>query len=125
VIYRITADLLVVLHLSFIVFVMLGGLLVFKWRRVAILHLPAVVWAVLLELNSWICPLTPWEQQLRQVAGENGYAGSFIAHYLMPVMYPPGLDEPTQLMLALAVILVNLPVYGWLLGRWVFGSPLR
>jgi hypothetical protein len=125
VIYRITADLLVVLHLSFIVFVMLGGLLVFKWRRVAILHLPAVVWAVLLELNSWICPLTPWEQQLRQVAGETGYAGSFIAHYLMPVMYPPGLDEPTQLMLALAVILVNLPVYGWLLGRWVFGSPLR
>jgi hypothetical protein len=125
VIYRITADLLVVLHLSFIVFVMLGGLRVLKWRRVAILHLPAVVWAVLLELNSWICPLTPWEQQLRQVAGDSGYAGSFIAHYLMPVLYPPGLDEPTQLMLALAVILVNLPVYGWLLGRWVFGSPLR
>ncbi len=123
--YRIAADLLVVLHFAFIVFVVLGGLLAFKWRRMVFLHLPAVIWAVLLELNSWICPLTPWEQQLRQVAGESGYAGSFIAHYLMPVLYPPGLDEPTQLMLAVAVILINLLVYGWLLGRRVFGSPLR
>ncbi|MDH3979961.1 MAG: DUF2784 domain-containing protein [Gammaproteobacteria bacterium] len=123
--YRIAADLLVVLHFSFIVFVVLGGLLAFKWRRVMFLHLPAVIWAVLLELNSWICPLTPWEQQLRQGAGEAGYTGSFIAHYLMPVLYPPGLDEPAQLMLAVAVILINLLIYGWLLGRRVFGSPLR
>lgn len=123
--YRIAADLLVVLHFAFIVFVVLGGLLAFKWRRMVFLHLSAVIWAVLLELNSWTCPLTPWEQQLRQMAGESGYAGSFIAHYLMPVLYPAGLDEPTQHMLAVAVILINLLVYGWLFGRRVFGSPLR
>jgi hypothetical protein len=123
--YRIAADLLVVLHLAFIVFVLLGGLLVFKWRRVAILHLPAVIWAVLLELNGWGCPLTPWEQQLRQLAGTPDYTGGFIVHYLMPVLYPAGLDPPTQVMLAGIVILVNVLVYGWLLGRQVFRSPLR
>jgi hypothetical protein len=123
--YRIAADLLVVLHLAFIVFVLLGGLLALKWRRVAFLHLPAVIWAVLLELNGWGCPLTPWEQQLRQLAGDPGYTGGFIAHYLVPVLYPPGLDQPTQFMLAIIVILANLMIYGWLLGRQVFRPPLR
>ena len=123
--YRIAADLLVVLHLAFIVFVLLGGVLVLKWRRVAILHLPAVTWAVLLELNGWVCPLTPWEQQLRQLAGDLDYTGGFIAHYLVPVLYPPGLDHSTQVMLAGIVILVNVLAYGWLLGRQVFRPPLR
>jgi len=121
--YRIAADLLVILHLAFIVFVLLGGLLVIKWPRMAILHLPAVAWAVLLELNGWGCPLTPWEQQLRQLAGEPGYTGGFIAHYLTPVLYPPGLDHPTQVTLAVIVILVNVLAYGWLLGRRVFRPP--
>jgi hypothetical protein len=125
VIYSIAADLLVVLHLGFIVFVVLGGLLVYKWPRVMFVHLPAVIWAVLLELNSWLCPLTPWEQQLRQLAGENGYAGGFIAHYLLPVIYPPGLDPPTQLMLAIFVIVVNLLAYGGLFLRQAFRSTRR
>ena len=79
-IYSIAADLLVVLHLGFIVFVVLGGLLVYKWPRMVWLHIPTVIWGVLLELYRLPCPLTPWEQQLRQLAGENGYAGGFIAH---------------------------------------------
>ncbi len=115
--YRIAADLLVILHLAFIVFVVLGGLLAFQWPRVPWLHLPAVVWGVLVELYGWLCPLTPWEQQLRLLAGENGYSGSFIAHYIMPVIYPPWLDPPTQLMLAVFVLTVNLLVYGALLAR--------
>jgi len=110
--YRFGADALVVLHLAFIGFVLLGGLPVLRWRGVALLHVPAVVWAVLLELNGWYCPLTPWEQQLRRAAGEAGYAGGFIAHYLLPVIYPAGLTRHVQLVMAGAVIAVNAIVYG-------------
>ena len=115
--YTLTADAIVVLHLAFVVFVVLGGLLVFRWPRVSILHLPAVVWGVLLELYGWRCPLTPWEQQLRQLANSPGYSGGFIENYLLPVLYPAALTPPTQLMLATFVIVVNLLVYGWLLRR--------
>lgn len=115
--YALAADALVLLHLAFILFVVLGGLLVaYRWQ-VLFLHLPAVAWGVLLELNGWICPLTPWEQQLRLAAGEAGYSGGFIAHYLLPLIYPAGLNRAVQLWLALGVVLVNLAIYGWLLLR--------
>ena len=115
--YSLAADLLVLLHLAFIVFVVLGGLLVWRWWRVVFVHLPAVIWAVLLEFYGWLCPLTPWEQQLRQAAGENGYSGSFIAHYLLPLIYPAGLTHNVQLLMGLGVLLINLLIYGWLLWR--------
>ena len=115
--YSLAADLLVLLHLAFIVFVALGGLLVWRWWRVVFVHLPAVIWAVLLEFNGWLCPLTPWEQQLRHAAGEGGYTGSFIAHYLLPLIYPAGLTRNAQLLLGIGAILVNLLIYGWLLWR--------
>jgi Protein of Unknown function (DUF2784) len=110
--YRCAADALVVLHLAFVGFVVLGGLSVFRWPRVALAHVPAIMWAVLLELNGWLCPLTPWEQQLRLAAGEAGYAGGFIAHYLLPVIYPEGLTRNVQLVLAGVVVAVNAGVYG-------------
>ena len=115
--YSLAADLLVLLHLAFIVFVVLGGLLVWRWWRVVFVHLPAVIWAVLLEFNGWLCPLTPWEQQLRHAAGEGGYTGSFIAHYLLPLIYPAGLTRNAQLLLGAGALLVNLLIYGWLLWR--------
>lgn len=115
--YAIAADLLLVVHLLFIGFVIAGGLLVCKWRWLVLLHLPAVVWAALLEFRGWICPLTPWEQQLRQAAGQSGYQGSFIEHYLMPVLYPAGLDNGMQVLLGGAVILVNVAIYCWILLR--------
>lgn len=115
--YSLAADLLVLLHLAFIVFVVLGGLLAWRWWRVVFVHLPAVIWAVLLEFYGWLCPLTPWEQQLRQAAGENGYSGSFIAHYLLPLIYPAGLTHNVQLLMGLGVLLINLLIYGWLLWR--------
>lgn len=111
------ADLLVLLHLAFIVFVLLGGLLVWRWWRVVFLHLPASVWGVLLEFNGWQCPLTPLEQQLRVAAGEAGYSGSFIAHYLLPVIYPAGLTPGFQMALGAGALLINLVIYGWLLLR--------
>jgi hypothetical protein len=79
------------------------------------LHLPASVWGVLLEFNGWQCPLTPLEQQLRVAAGEAGYSGGFITHYLLPVMYPAGLTPAFQVALGTGALLINLVIYGWLL----------
>ncbi|MCF8200023.1 MAG: DUF2784 domain-containing protein [Sulfuritalea sp.] len=110
---RIAADFLVVLHLGFIIFVGLGALLCLRWKKIVWLHLPAVVWAAAIEFRRGICPLTPLEQQLRLAAGEAGYSGSFIEHYLLPVIYPAGLDATFQYILGTLVILVNLVTYGW------------
>ena len=115
--YTLTADAIVVLHLAFVIFVVAGGLLVFRWRRVALLHLPAVVWAVLLEFNGWLCPLTPLELRLRASGGQAGYGGGFIEHYILPVLYPAELDKVMQVEIGSLVIAVNIAVYGWLLWR--------
>ncbi len=115
--YRLAADFLVLLHLGFIVFVMLGGLLVLKWHWVSLLHLPTVIWGFVIEYRGGICPLTPWENSLRRLAGQEGYAEGFIEHYILPIIYPPGLTRDIQLTLAIAVVTVNLVVYGWLLWR--------
>lgn len=115
--YRILADLLVALHLLFVLFVVLGGLLVL-WRNWLVsLHLPAAIWGVLLEFAGWTCPLTPWEQSLRRLAGEAGYRGGFIEHYLIPLLYPYGLTPAIQRALGLLVIGSNVLIYGAVLWR--------
>lgn len=110
--YAILADLLVVVHLAFVVFVVLGGLLVLRWRRTAWLHVPAAVWGALIELRGWVCPLTPWENRLRRLAGDAGYTGGFIEHYVLPVLYPGALTRQIQIGLGLAVIVLNVVIYG-------------
>ncbi|MGD8998799.1 MAG: DUF2784 domain-containing protein [Granulosicoccaceae bacterium] len=115
--YSLVADLLVVVHLGFIFFVVFGGLLVLKWRRLVYVHLPAALWGALLELFGWLCPLTPWEKQLRLAAGEEGYTVSFVEHYLLPIVYPPHLGRELQIGLGLFVVVINIAVYGWLLAR--------
>lgn len=115
--YRLAADAVVLLHLGFVVFVVAGGLLVFRWRRVALLHLPAVVWAVLLELRGWLCPLTPLELSLRASGGQAGYSGGFVEHYILPVLYPAELDSTLQIALGSFVIVINVVLYSWLLWR--------
>lgn len=109
--WRAFADLVVVLHLAFIVFVIAGGLLALRWRRVAWLHLPAVAWAVFIQVFSVGCPLTPLENVLRRAAGASGYSESFIDHYLVPLVYPPGLTPGIQLVLAALLLAVNAAVY--------------
>jgi len=113
------ADLLVVAHLAFICFVVLGGLLALKWPRAAFLHIPAAVWGALLEFQGWLCPLTPLEQHFRTAAGEAGYTGSFIEHYLLPIIYPADLTRDLQLQLGVFVVVINAAIYGWLLARYV------
>ena len=111
------ADLLLVLHLAFIVFVVLGGVLVWRWRWVAWLHLPAVVWGAAIEFVSGVCPLTPMENRLREQAGELGYPHSFIEQYLAPLIYPGSLTPSVQIYLGAAVLLINIVIYGFLLHR--------
>ena len=111
--YRLLADATVAFHLVFIAFVVVGGFLVLRRPWVAWLHLPAVAWVAWLEFTGAICPLTPLENTLRTRAGEAGYAGGFIDHYLMPVIYPVGLTPQIQTMLGIAVLVLNVIVYSW------------
>ena len=115
--YRLLADLVVVLHLAFVVFVVVGGLLVLRWRWVAWLHVPAALWGALIEFFGWVCPLTPLERWLRRRAGEVGYEGGFVEHYLLPILYPGGLTREIQVLLGVAVVAVNAGLYGWVLWR--------
>ena len=109
--YVLFADLVLVLHATFILFVVFGGLLVF-WRRSLIwLHIPAALWGILIELQGWVCPLTYLENDLRAAAGSSGYTGGFINHYLVPLIYPSGLTLEMQVMLGLAVLFVNVVIY--------------
>lgn|SRR5689334_9098142 len=111
--YAWAASAVVALHFAFIAFVILGGLLVVRDARWAWLHLPAVGWVVFLELTGAICPLTPLENTLRSRAGESGYGGGFIDHYLTPIIYPSGLTPQIQMLLGIAVLVLNVAVYAW------------
>jgi hypothetical protein len=115
-IYRALADLILALHLVFVLFVVLGGLLVLRWPRIAWLHIPAAIWGVLIEYTGWICPLTPLENALRTRGGEAGYNGGFIEHYIQP-LYPAGLTRSTQVVLGTLVLVLNLTAYGIALSR--------
>jgi uncharacterized protein DUF2784 len=104
-----------IFHIGFVVFVALGGLLVWRWRRIAWLHLPCTVWGVLVQLKPFVCPLTPLEKHLRALGGLAPYRGGFIAHYIYPVLYPAGMTRGVQIALGLAVMVLNLAVYGGLI----------
>ena len=112
--YSALANAVLVLHAAFVVFVLFGGLLALHWRRLPWLHLPSVLWVILIELNGWICPLTPLENRLRETAGAQGYSGGFIEHYLLPLVYPPGLTPGLQALFATIVSGVNIAVYSLL-----------
>ena len=114
---RLLADLVLLLHAAFVAFVVAGGLLVLRRPRLAWLHLPAAAWGAAIEFGGWICPLTPLENRLRAAAGEAGYAGDFVGHWLQVLVYPPGLTRGWQFGLGVAVIAVNAAMYLVLLRR--------
>ena len=116
-IYRALADLVLALHLVFVLFVVLGGLLVLRWPSAAWLHIPAAIWGVLIEFTGWICPLTPLENSLRTRGGEAGYNGGFIEHYIQPLLYPAGLTRSTQVVLGSLVLALNLTAYAIMVSR--------
>ncbi|HOS96200.1 MAG TPA: DUF2784 domain-containing protein [Deltaproteobacteria bacterium] len=116
-VYQYLADGVVVVHLAFILFVLLGGLTIPAWPRMAWVHLPCVLWGAMVESAGWICPLTPLENFLRSRAGQGSYGGDFVLHLIEPVIYPPWLTREIQLFLGSLVVLVNLCVYGLVILR--------
>ena len=115
--YPLLTDLILLVHMAFVVFVLFGGLLVLRWRWIAWAHLPAAAWGAIIEFTGWICPLTPLENWLREQAGQASYRSDFITHYLLPVLYPDDLTHEVQLLLGTVVLAINISVYGWLWRR--------
>jgi len=114
----VAASLVVLVHLAFVAFAALGGLLVLFRPRAAWLHLPCALWGAIVELTGWICPLTPLENSLWRMAGEAGYAGGFIARHIVPVLYPAGLTRADQIVLGTVLVLFNAAVYALAWRRW-------
>jgi hypothetical protein len=118
ILYHLLAELVVVAHLVFVLFVLFGGLLAARCRAMLWLHLSAATWGAFVEFSGWICPLTPLEIRLREKAGEAGSRSDFVARYLLPLLYPEGLTRDAQVALGMAVIVVNLLIYSWILRRY-------
>ena len=120
-IYRLLADFMVVVHFAFVLFAIGGGFFVRRWGRLAWLHLPSFLWATLIALKGWICPLTPLENWFRVKGGEVGYGMSFVEHYVEPLLYPALLTRNLQILLGLFLLILNLGIYGWIIFRRVWG----
>lgn len=113
--YHLLADLVVIIHLTFVLFSVAGALLVIGWRKIFYLHLPAAVWAAWIEFSGKICPLTPLEKWLRIKGGDAGYSGDFVGHYILSILYPSGLTREVQFILGGVVVGVNIIIYGYIL----------
>lgn len=109
--YRALGDTVLLIHLLFILFVLAGGLLALRWPKWVWVHLPAALWGAAIEFMGWICPLTPLENHFRQAAGDAGYAGGFVEHYLLPALYPHALTREIQIAMGAVVVVLNLIVY--------------
>lgn|SRR5574341_1041635 len=115
--YRLAADALVGLHLAFVFFVVLGGFLALRWRRLAWVHAPAALWGAIIEFMGWVCPLTPLENHFRGLAGQGGYPGGFVEHYLIPLLYPADYTTGLRLTLGALVVVLNAVAYGLYFSR--------
>jgi hypothetical protein len=105
------AELVVVLHFCFVLFVLFGGVLALRWPKMVWVHLPAAAWGALISFAGWVCPLTPLEKWLRRQGGAAGYEGGFVEHYILPVLYPRGLTHEVQIALGVIVIFLNVLIY--------------
>ena len=112
--YPLLADLVLIVHLVFVVFVLCSGLFVLRWQWIAWLHLPAAAWGAVVEFAGWICPLTPLENWLRVLGGKVSDEHDFTARYLLPILYPEDLTRGLQLLLGTVVVVLNAAVYWWL-----------
>jgi hypothetical protein len=115
--FRLAAEAVLLTHLAFIVFALLGAAIAARWRWIVFVHLPAATWGFFIELTGRICPLTYLENYLRIKAGQSGYTESFIEHYLLPIIYPAGLTREIQFLIAAVVLAVNIALYGWICFR--------
>lgn len=111
--YLLLADLVVIIHLLFIIFAILGGLLLLVRRYLVFIHLPAFIWSAMISFKGWICPLTPLENSLLKAAGEEGYSGGFVGHYITPIIYPERLTPNTQIIFGILVVVINIGIYAF------------
>jgi len=109
--YRLLADIVVIIHFVFVIFALFGGILVLKWKQVIWIHIPAVIWAAMVEMAGWVCPLTPLEYWLRSHLQMSSYQLSFVEHYILPILYPAQLTRSMQIGLGLFVVLINVAIY--------------
>lgn len=109
--YNAAAGATALLHFAFILFIIFGGLLVLNWPKLMWIHLPAAIWGVLIEFFSWRCPLTTWENQFLREADRAGYSGGFVAHYIMPIIYPAGLTRGLEIAIGLFLLILNAGIY--------------
>ena len=117
--YNLLADLVVLIHFLFVLFSLLGALLIIRWRKMILLHLPAAFWAAGIEFSGKICPLTPLENWLRVRGGGAGYTGDFIGQYLLWLLYPAGLTRDVQIILGAIVVVINIGIYAYLFSRYL------
>lgn len=113
------ADLIVLAHFAFVVYVLFGALLLIKWPRLIWLHLPCMFWGMLVEFTGWLCPLTPMENHFRELAGLELYSGDFVMQYIMPVLYPRELTRDLQMVFGSIVLFLNLSIYGYIWKRYL------
>ncbi len=111
--YLLLADLVMVMHFLFIIFAILGGLLLFVRGYLVFVHLPAFFWAAMISFKGWICPLTLLENDLLRAAGREGYSEGFVGHYLTPIIYPERLTSSTQIMFGILVVVINIGIYAF------------
>lgn len=121
--FALLAGLVVVAHLAFVAFAVLGGLLALRWLAIAWVHVPAAVWAAYVELSGRLCPLTPLENSLRVKAGLDDYSGDFVSRYLFPILYPDGLTRDAQVVIGIVVIALNTAAYSWVVARRAKKKP--
>jgi hypothetical protein len=113
--YRTLADAVLIAHLAFALFAIFGGVFVLRYPRMLSVHLPALIWGIVVEWADWTCPLTPLENALRHLGGEAGYAGGFIEHLLAPALYPENLTLEMRYVLGLVLVTVNVGIYGYVI----------
>ena len=114
--FRLAADAIVLTHFAFVLFVIFGGFLVIRWKKLAWVHLHIAIYGATIEFVGWICPLTPLENRLRRLGGEAGYEGGFVEHYIMRILYPEGLTPSVSIALGVGVVVINVVAY-WLAQR--------
>ena len=123
--YGLMADLVLVAHMAFVAFVVLGGFMVWRWRRLAWIHVPVALWGGAIAVTGFTCPLTPLENRLLRLGGRTGYQGGFIEHYVTAALYPAGLTREVQLVLGMAVLVLNLVVYWRTIAAYRRGRTAR
>ncbi len=116
-VFRLLADIVMLLHFSFILFAVLGAVLLLRWPRMIWLHLPAAIWAMAIQFYGGRCPLTPLENRLRAMAGDASYHESFIEHYIGAIIYPGEITSEIKILLGLGVLAINLGLYTWIFKR--------